>query len=206
MIREIGAKRLKHFGSAVTAEDFETLVLEEFIEVSEVRCFPNRDVDDTAKSGCVTVVVMPRDYTDNVYASALCGRIYDYLADRADAVLVFSGGLKVIPAAVMRVDAEITLKLDDDEYAAETERNAVLVLNTLINGSAPHGKKIGFMPTSTDVISSLKRLEHITNVSGVMLIGEYYRGSRKMTVSLGELEKYRFFAASGGDHTIRLMD
>lgn len=205
-IREIGAKRLKHFGRAVTAEDFETLVLEEFIEVSEVRCFPNRGADDTAKSGCVTVVVLPRDYTDTVYASALCRRIYDYLADRADAVLILSGGLKVIPAAVMRVNAEITLGLDDDEYAAETERNAVLALNTLMNGSAPHGKKIGFMPTAADVISALKRLEHISNVSGVMLNGEYYRGGRKMTVSLGGSEKYRFFAASGGDHTIRLMD
>lgn len=205
-IRAIGAKRLKHFGRAVTAEDFETLVPEEFIEVSEVRCFPNRDADDTVKSGCVTVVVMPRDYTDTAYASALCRRIYDYLADRADALLIFSGGLKVIPAAVMRVNAEITLKLDDYEYAAETERNAVLALNTLMNGSARHGKRIGFMPTAADVISALKRLEHVSDVSGVMLIGEYYRGSRKMTVSPGGTEKYRFFAASGGDHTVRLMD
>lgn len=205
-IRAVGAKRLKHFGRAVTAEDFETLVLEEFIEVSEARCFPNRDVDDTAKSGCVTVVILPRENTDTVYAAALCRRIYDYLADRADAVLIFSGGLKVIPAAFMRVNAEITLRLDDDENAAETERNAVLALNRLLNGGAPHGKKIGFMPAPSDVISALKRLDHVSHISGVMLIGEYYRGSRKMTAALEGLEKYRFFAASGGDHTIRLMD
>lgn len=205
-IREIGAGRLKHFGRAVTAEDFEILVLEEFIEVSEVRCFPNRSADDTAKSGCVTVVVMPHDYTDTVYASSLCRRIYDYLADRADALLILSGGLKVIPVSVMRVSAEIMLKLDGYEYAAETERNAALALNTLINGGAPRGKKIGFMPTAADVVSALKRLDHVSGVSGVMLIGEYYRGSRKMTVSLSGSEKYRFFAATGGEHTIKLLD
>lgn len=204
-IREIGTKCLKHFRSAVTAEDFEALVTEQFIEVSEVRCFTNRSVDDTVKSGCVTVVVMPRDYTDTVYALELCRRIYYYLSACADATLIFSGGLNVIPAAVMRVNSEITLKLDDYEFAAETEQNAIHILNTLIN-SAPNGKKIGFMPTTADVVSALKRLKHVSNVSGVMLIGEYYCCGKKKTVALGGSEKYRFFAASGGSHMIKLQD
>lgn len=204
-IRKIGTECLKHFDRAVTAGDFEALVLEKFSEVGEVKCFPNRGADDTVKSGSVTVVVLPRDDTDTVYASALCRRIYDYLAVRADAVLVCAGGLHVIPAAVMRVNAEAALRTDGYEYAAETEQSAVLALNALLNGGAPHSGKIGFIPTPADIVSALKRLEHVSAVSGVLLTGEYYRGSRKRTVPLDGSEKYRFFAASGGNHRIRLI-
>lgn len=204
-IRSIGTKRLKHFGRAVTAEDFETLVMEEFVEAEEVKCFTNRDKNDSFKSGSVTVVVMPGDFTDSVYALALCRRIYDYLASRADPLLVLSGGLNVVPASVMRVNSEITLRLDSYEYAAETEQSAVNLINKLING-APRGNRIGFMPAEADIVSAIKRLENVSYVSNVMLTGEYYRQSSKVVVPLDKTKMYRFFVASGGDHIIKLSN
>lgn len=202
-IRRIGAKRLKHLGSAVTAEDFESIILEEFTEVCEVKCFSNRNAEGISESGCVTVVVMPNDFTDQVYALSLCRRIYDYISVCADTTLVSGGRLNVVPVKVMHINSEITLKPDDYEYAAETEQNAAKAVNALID-SAPQGNRIGFMPTNADVISVLKQIEHISYVSGVMLIGEYYRGSQKKTVPLDDTEKYRFFVAAGGTHTIKL--
>lgn len=200
-IRKIGTKRLQHRGRAVTVQDYETLILEEFTEVREVRCFADRNVSGDAENGYVTVVVMPYDYSDSVYSRALCRRIYDFISKRASLGLVSGGRLSVIPVEVMRISAEITLSLDDYEYAAEAEQNAEAALRALLNGAAG-GERIGCLPGSADIIAALRRIEHISYVSKIMLIGEYYKGTEKITVPLADTGKYQYFVSSSGTHLI----
>lgn len=197
-IKKIGAGRLLHLGRALSPENFENLVLEEFSEVKEVRCFNNMDADENRRDGCVCLVIMPQDYTDEVYSAALCARIYDFIGARADINLVAGGDLSVVPAKVMRVSSTTTVSITDFDSAAETEQAAVRAIEGLF-GSA----RIGYMPDSTDILTVLGRIENIAYVKQVLLAGEYYSNGRKVTVPL-EKGKYRYFVAAGGTHTIRM--
>lgn len=201
-IRRIGTKSLQHRGRAVTVQDYETLILEEFSEVREVRCFADSNVSGDSENGCVTVVVMPFDYADSVYSTSLCRRIFDFIAKRAPLGLYESGRLSVIPAGVMRISTEITLKPDDFEYAAEAEQNAQAAVTGLLNG-IHGGDRIGNMPGSADIIAALRKAEHVSYVSGIMLIGEYYRGTEKVTVPLSDTRQYKYFVSASGTHLIK---
>lgn len=200
-IREIGAKRLKHRGRAVTAEDYEALVLEEFPEVGEVRCFSGRNRNAKAESGCVTIVVKPEEYSEITYSLALCRRIEEFLIQNAGCVPVAAGQLSVIPARIMRVSAEVTVRIDDYEYSAHTERLIIKAINEMMGDGC--GGKIGCMPTVSGIYSALKRVEHISYISRVLLTGEYYSGSERIIVPLDDAGNYRYFIAAAGNHTVR---
>ena len=202
-VRKIGTARLLHRGRAVTARDFESLVLEEFTEVREVCCFADRNSAGTNEDGCVTVVVMPYDYADSVYSSALCRRIYDFVSERAAVGLCAANKLAVIPAGVMRISSQITLSIDDYEFAAEVEQNAELMLRDLLNG-AEGGARIGMLPRSTDIITALRKIEHISHVSSVLLMGEYYREGERISVPLDDRADFKYFVTASGSHTIKI--
>ncbi len=201
-IRKIGAARLRHRGRAVTAGDFETLVMEQFTEVDEVRCFCGRNRDAAAENGSITIVVKPRDYASATYSAALCRRIEEFLRSSASIEPVAGGRLAVIPSRIMRVSAEVIVQIDDYEYAAQTERAVIAAINDMM--SSADENSIGRMPTVSAVYSALKKVEHIANVSRVLLTGEYYRNSEKVIVPLDDSDSYRYFIAAAGTHTVRI--
>ena len=206
-IRKIGTARLHHRGRAVTARDFESIILEEFTEVREVCCFSDRNAAGAHEDGCVTVVVMPYDYADSVYSSALCRRIFDFVSERAAVGLCAAKKLAVIPAGVMRISTQITLSLDDYEYAAEAEQNAELTLCELLDGSSDVNgvsPRIGMLPRSADIITALRKIEHISHVSSLLLMGEYYRDGERVTVSLDDHTDFKYFVSASGAHTIKI--
>lgn len=202
-VRKIGTARLLHRGRAVTARDFESLVLEEFTEVREVCCFADRNALGHNEDGCVTVVVMPYDYADSVYSLTLCKKIYDFISQRAAIGLCAGNKLSVIPAGVMRVSTEITVSIDDYEFAAEVEQNAEQTISALLDGSGSGGR-IGVLPRSTDIISALRQVDHVSHVSSVLLMGEYYRDGEKITVSLDDISDFRYFISASGNHLIKI--
>ena len=199
-VRRIGAKRLKHRGRAVTAEDFETIVMEEFTEVDEVRCFCGRNRNNAAENGSITVVVKPRDFGSATYSAALCKKVEAHLMGAACCALIVQEKFAVIPARVMRVSVEVTVQLDNYEFAAVTERTVINAINDMM-GSASGGR-IGDIPTVSGVYSALKRVEHISYISKVLLTGEYYSKSEKIVVPLDKPEDFRYFIAVAGKHTV----
>lgn len=201
-VKRIGTRRLKHFGRAVTCADFENLILEEFCEVSEVRCFAGRDRTQALHSGCVTVVVLPHDSDDSAYAAALCRKIEAFVSARAGCELVSGKRLAVIPAVTMRVSSEITVQLDDYEYAAETERSVIAAVRALLEGDG--GARIGSMPRRSDFLAALGRVPHVAFVSRIVLVGEYYRDNEKVTVSLDDAQDFRYLVAASGEHTVKM--
>lgn len=201
-IRRIGAARLKHRGRAVTSGDFETLVMEQFTEVEEVRCFCGRNRNAVSENGSITIVVKPKDFASATYSAALCRRIEDFLCKNASLEPVAGGRLAVIPARVMRVSAEVIVQIDDYEYAVQTERAVITAINDIMGST--YGGSIGRMPTVSAVYTALKKVEHISYVSRVLLTGEYYHNSEKVIVSLDDSDSYRYFIAAAGTHIVRI--
>ena len=200
-VRMIGAKRLKHRGRAVTAEDFETIVMEEFTEVDEVRCFCGRNRNAAAENGSITVVVKPRDFGSATYSADLCKKIEAHLMNVACCTLIAKECFAVIPARIMRVSVEVTVQLDNYEYAAVTERMVINAINGIMGSVS--GGRIGDIPTVSAVYTALKRVEHISYISKVLLTGEYYNKSEKVVVPLDNSEDYRYFIAVAGKHTVK---
>lgn len=201
-VRRIGTKRLKHYGRAVTAEDFESLVLEEFNEIAEVKCFAGRGRDGESKPGHVTVVILPNELGNVSYIFSLCKRVEDFLASRAGYELVYGKRLSVVAAAPMKVSAEVSVQLDDYEYAAKLEADIIAEINAMLEGGS--SERIGVAPTAADVISTLKKLDHVAYINRILLVGEYYRDNELVTVSLDRDIGYRYFVAVSGDHTVKL--
>ncbi len=201
-VKRIGTKRLRHFGRAVTCGDYENLILEEFCEVSEVRCFAGRDRTGALRSGYVTVVVLPHDGSEGAYAASLCRRIEAFVSARAGCELVSAKRLAVIPAVTMRVSSEITVQLDDYEYAAEAERSVTQAVKTLLEGSG--GARIGSVPRRSDFLAALGHIPHVAYVSRIVLVGEYYRENEKLTVSLDDAQDYRYLVAASGEHIVKM--
>lgn len=67
---ERSSERLRHRARAVTAWDFEHLLLENFSELFKVRALPHRGADATDKAGEVALVIVP-----NRYFSATANRL-----------------------------------------------------------------------------------------------------------------------------------
>ncbi|MBP1543658.1 MAG: hypothetical protein J6A16_06150 [Oscillospiraceae bacterium] len=201
-IRRIGAARLKHRGRAVTSGDFETLVMEQFTEVEEVRCFCGRNRNAVSENGSITIVVKSKDLASATYSAALCRRIEDFLCKNASLEPVAGGRLSVIPARVMRVSAEVIVQIDDYEYAVQTERAVITAINDIMGST--YGGSIGRMPTVSAVYTALKKVEHISYVSRVLLTGEYYHNSEKVIVSLDDSDSYRYFIAAAGTHIVKI--
>ena len=202
-VRKIGTKRLKHYGRAVTAEDFESLVLEEFNEVTEVRCFTNRDRHSQSRGGYVTVVIVPHDLRNVSYTASLCRRVEEFLMERAGCELVIGKRLCVIPAVPMRVNAEVSVQLDDYDHAAQIELDIISTVSNLLCGRK-NTDRIGILPRVGDVIAALKKLEHISYINRVLLVGEYTLDNELITVALdGEID-YRYFVVTDGTHTVKI--
>lgn len=201
-IRAIGTKRLRHRGRAVTAEDFENIVREEFCEVAEVCCYNNRSADGEPRTGCVTVVVMPNDFENASYSLMLCKKIQSFLEGCTSCELISGKRLAVIPAIPMTVNSEITVQIDDYEFAAETERSIISAVTALLNGR--RSRRIGVMPKSGDIITALRSIEHISFISRVVLEGEYYKDNERMTAPLDDNAEYRYLVAASGTHTVKL--
>jgi len=68
--RTRAAERLRHRGRAVTAWDYERLVLQEFPEIHRAKCLPHTARDFSRSPGAVTLVVLP-DTRGSAAASSL---------------------------------------------------------------------------------------------------------------------------------------
>lgn len=201
-IRKIGTKRLRHFGKAVTADDYENIVRERFSEIRDVKCFANRDKDCRSKSGFITVVVMPKDFGNTQYSLSLCRRIKNCLSGISCCVPLSGRRLEVIPAVPISISAEITAQIKNYDRAAQTEQEIIRTVNRLIENTSD--KKIGIMPRKSDFFKELQKTDNVSYISGVVLVGEYYKNGEKITVSLDDAPRFDYLVAESGSHIIKL--
>ena len=75
-------------------------------------------------------------------------------------------------------------------------------MRELLNGG--EGTRIGRLPRSADIITALRKIKHISHVSSVLLMGEYYRDGEKVTVPLDDRADFKYFVSASGSHTIKI--
>jgi len=206
-LEKVGPQRLRHSGRAVTVSDYESIILEQFPEVRDVKCVPNYDSYGNQVWGYVTLVIMPYDLENRSYSLKLCRRIEQYLSNIVSCELLAGGRLSVIPAVVMKVNSVVIVTVDDYEYAAETETKILEAINNYLNPnrSGSRYNKIEEIPTVQDFYSLLKKVKHVSSVEEVILEGCYYDGNILKVVPLDTEFKLKYVIAASGEHTVKIV-
>ena len=185
----------------MTARDHESLVMEEFSEVGEVKCFPGRNRRGEPQSGCVTLVVKPAEMGTSAYAAELCRRVEAFLRERACGIPAAGGGLAVVPAKPLKISAEVSVVIKDIAFAAQTAREAAEALSRLTESRSA---RIGAVPCESDVYAALRNIGNIAYTSKVLLTGEYSQDGEVRAIPLDRAPEYKYFLPETGVHTVRI--
>jgi len=204
-LEKVGPQKLKHRDRAVTAADYENIVLGNFPEIKAVKCIPHYNRHGEPAKGYVTVVVMPFDIQNRRYTLRICRKIEHYLMSRISCELLQGDRFAVVPAVVLKVNATVTVSLDDYDYAAETEKAIREALTAYLNPESKNAYfSIGEVPVTAAFFELLKRLPHVSSVDEVLLEASYYDGNKIKIVPLDGQFNLKYGIVVSGEHTVKI--
>ncbi len=203
----VGPLKLRHRGRAVTISDYESIVLEQFPEIRDVKCISNYDKFGQQAWGYVTLVVLPYDIENRSYSLKLCKKIENYLSDRISCELMAGGRFSTIPAVIMKINVTVTVSVEDYENAAETERQVTEALTGFLNPGISGSDRLWIekVPKTADIYNIIKKIPNIAGIQEVILEGRYYEGNVLKVVPLGERFMLRYVVVISGEHTVKIF-
>ncbi|MDD2497552.1 MAG: baseplate J/gp47 family protein [Desulfitobacteriaceae bacterium] len=206
-LEKVGPEKLRHHGRAVTTSDFESIVLEQFSEINDVKCVANYDRQGQQAWGYVTLVVMPNDIENRMYSLRLCKKIEHYLDNLVNCELLAGGRFAVVPAIVMKVSVTVSISVEDYDFAAEAEREISEAIGNYLNPrmADSYRLKIEETPTNRDFFRLLKGIKNVARVHEVILEGSYYDGNELKIVPLDIQFKLRYVVVTNGEHTVKIL-
>lgn len=206
-LEQVGPKKLRHRGRAVTASDYESIVLEHFPEIRDVKCVPNYDSLGRPAWGHVTLVVLPYDLENRNYSLKLCRKIGQYLSGLICCELMAGGRFTTVPAVLMRVGVTVSLEVENYEIAAETERQVIEAITGYLNPGVSGGRrlKIEEIPALADIYGLLKKVRNVSSIEEVILEGRYYDGNVLKVVPREDMSRLRYVVVTSGEHTVKIF-
>jgi hypothetical protein len=196
-----GRARLSHGGRAVSARDFEALAGEISQNILKVKCFSSMNAQGKKAPGCVTLVILHRDYQLDPGAFVrVRRRIMESLQTRCDPLLLASGGLSVTEPhyTPISVRVEATVSHPGESYRVQEELTGKIhrYLDPLTGNFDGRGWRVGEIPTKEDLLHYLKSAAQIRKLlawSGHTDIDHLPRmpfaipvnGSHQVTVTIG---------------------
>ena len=206
-LEKVGPRKLRHQGRAVTAADYESLVLEQFAEVKDVKCVGNYDAFGQPAWGYVTLVVLPAHLENRMYSLKLCRKIEQYLKQRVSCELLAGGRFSVVPAIVMKVNVLATVSLEDYDRAAEAERDIIEAVKRYLNQGMSDGQRfrIEEIPSLRNFYMLLNPLKNVARIQEIILEGRYYEGSNLRVIPLDGEFSLRYVVVTSGEHTVKIL-
>lgn len=188
-----GAQALRHGGRAVTAGDYEALAREASRYVQKVKCYPGYDRQGTYEPGCITLVVLSREFKNgSMYFQKMREEILSYLSCRMGGNQAELGHLYVTEPQFVEVNCYVRVAAVDAECVFEVKKCVEERLEQFIHPVTGnyHGKgwDIGTVPNETQIANALK------GIPGIRFVREL------RTISLRS--DIRFAVALSGKHTI----
>lgn len=204
-IENLGNKRLRHQFVPVSTVDFEEIILEKFGRATSVKCFSGVDEKGMHAHGHVCVVVMSGYMEDDTMLLDLCRRIYDFLSERADCNLVADGRLHVVAATAMTIDVEILVKLNDLDYAAETQQELVKGISDLIS-EVWRSRDIGDQIDLNELYTVVKSNHNVAMITRILAEGRYRSAGYDRLVPIDENFSFPYATVRNGEHTVRISE
>jgi len=201
-IFQFGPQLLKNKGRAVSAEDFEWMVLQRFSQVARAKCLSTRAPGPTGlvmKPGAVTVVVVPRgDEPAPRPPSALLRQIADFLTAQCLGSIV--ADVYALGPGFTTVTVRAQLHAREPRESSEVERRASKALeqffHPLTGGEDGGGWPFGRDVQLSEVFAVLQRVDGVDYVVSAEFVG----APGAMTLEIGEND-----LVSSGSHTIEMI-
>jgi hypothetical protein len=176
------SERLRHKRRAITAWDYEHLVLEQFPEVRFVKCinhsFPkDKDNFDTLRTGAVALVVMPFKTPNQLEPHAnrsTLENIKGFLKKRCNGFTSGDDLLQVIPPQYQQIVVSLRVKF----RAGDTEKHVHNLDNDIARLIAPWAFDLNIEPTfgntlyRTTLLSQIEALDYVDYLEDFLIVND----------------------------------
>jgi predicted phage baseplate assembly protein len=173
-----GPGLIKNKGRAVSAEDFESMVLERFSAIGRAKCLSTQAPGPgglVKKPGAVTMVVVPKGReAEPKPNSALLRKVRDFLSDRCLGSIVsdvYALGPEFEPVTV-----RARIRARDPRQSNDVERRAVTALDDFFHplrgGEARRGWDFGRKVQRSEVFAVLQRVPGVDYVERAEFVGQ----------------------------------
>jgi hypothetical protein len=164
-----GPHLLRHRDRAITAGDFERMILQASIGAARVKCLANTNETGDPQNGCVTVVVIPRTEEEKPRLShQLEQKVGQYLEAHAAYTLAAPGYLKVRGPVYVEVSVTAAVVAASIHVASLVEKNSFSRLKEFLNpfsgGFEQKGWDFGKIPCFSDFYALLGKIDGIDHV------------------------------------------
>lgn len=202
-----GGAALRHGDRAVTASDFEALALEATRNIIRARCFPGRSDGGERRPGCVTLVVVLRDYAEGAdFFPAVRSQVMDHILRRCGGNLSALEKFSVVEPRFLQLCAKVELSVAEFNQVfsvrEEIRRRLAVFLDPLRGNFDGKGWEIGRIPNDTQIrncLSSVKGITFLKNVS----VSAFTEGSAgRVEANLEDLSGRIFALPRSGEHEI----
>jgi hypothetical protein len=198
-----GPQLIKNQGRAVSAEDFEWMVLEAFTQLARAKCLSTKAPGPRGlvnRPGAVTIIVVPRTSERKPQpTSALLRQIADFLGAQTLGTIV--SDLHVLGPGFTEVTVRARVRASDPRESGEVERRAQRALedffHPLTGGESGRGWDFGRDVPLSEVFAVLQRVPGVDHVASAEFDGAP-AGTTALTVDDNNL------VASGG-HLIEMV-
>ncbi len=201
------ASAMRHMQRAVTARDYEMLAREASRFVHKVKCFSGFDPNGAENAGCVTLVVLSREFSESgLYVRNVQRQIRAYLSSRMDGNLSDLSRLFVIEPQFVRLDCFVRVTVFERNDVFEVQKNVEerlwQFLHPVTGNFDGNGWEIGILPDEMQIANALRSLLGIRLVREVRLkkIVKQKQGAGRQSPCSGSCLRYA--VALCGERTV----
>ncbi|WP_307394872.1 putative baseplate assembly protein [Bacillus horti] len=202
-------QRIRHGDRAVTAEDFEQLVKENFPSITQVKCLSNYNADLVKEPGSLTLVVLQQGgKMDRTSFPVYKKQIEQLLLQKTANVIAFPQQIKVIEPVYVEVSVYLSLVIHPDEdqimIEEQVERRIRSFLHPVTGYLQQQGWEIGqsiHPSVFYSLLSSIRGVEYIERCT-LTLVGE--KNGERVEIDEQQAAKLLNGIICNGVHSIQI--
>lgn len=203
------ARKLRHGGRAVTANDFEALALEASRSILGVKCFPNCSEAGDRKPGHVTLVILQKNFKDGrLYFEQVKQEVLNYLLPRIPGDMAASGRFHVAEPTFFELRCRIDIVVKDFDDVFEVRHRVLDRLEEFldpINGNFnKNGWEIGRIPNEIQINNAIKDTPSVLFIREVKMSAFIQSRQGWAEVDRDSAQNSPFGVALGGEHEIMI--
>lgn len=185
---------LRHRGRAVTAADFEDIVLHEIRNLLQVRCFSGRNEKGDRVPGHITLAVLP-ETEEEKHFEYVRERVYQCLLPHIDRRIYDEGRLHIVKPEWVSMKLYMEVVAKDSVRPFQFREKLIQRINAFLNPVTGNfdgtGWRIGLLPSVLQIENLCSQMEEILYVKHISLKDE----------SLGGC----YILGAGGEHEIEII-
>lgn len=202
-------KRFYHRERAVSAKDYEAIVMESVRSILKVKCYPHCGEDgDKCPGHIVLVVLLENHYKGRNFFQGVKKEITAYLTGKAPDHLIKTGRLHIVEPVflTLSVHARVLVKDINEIFGVRQEILEYLehFLDPAEGNFYGQGWEIGELPNAVELLNALQGIAGVVAVSRLQIGASVSVNSEKKDIDIQSMEQYLFAVPVNGRHEIEI--